>query len=582
MSKPILLTVDDDPEVLNAIERDLRQHFRTDYRIVKASSGAQALETVTELKQRGSQLALFLVDERMPHMTGTQFLSEAIKIYPDARKVLLTAYADTETAIRAINQIGLDHYLMKPWEPPSTRLYPVLEDLLSEWHASARTTLDEDIQVVGSSLSQASFEVKDFLASNHVPYRWRDIDDEATMRDLLSGASGGAARLPLVYLPNVKDPLVQPSLRELAEKVGLQTRAKQPFYDLIIIGGGMAGLAGAVYGASEGLRTIVVEREAPGGPAGTSSRIENYLGFPAGISGAELAERAEIQARKFGARLEVSAEATAIEPRDGGYAVTFGDGEGDHIQARSVVIAAGVRYRRLPIERLEEFEGVSIYYAATIAEANMCAGDPVVVVGGGNSAGQATLFLSEYVPLIHLVVREPELSVGMSRYLADRVERTPNVRIHTSTEARRLLGSKALDAVVVENNATGEYDTLEARSMFIFIGAAPHTDWLGGLVELDDGGYIRTGRDVAVAGNGARPGREPLLLESSQPGVFAVGDVRSGSVKRVATAVGEGSMAVRLVHEHLAGREYPERAALRRAQVERAAPQPAEPTTANA
>jgi thioredoxin reductase (NADPH) len=358
--------------------------------------------------------------------------------------------------------------------------------------------------------------------------------------------------------------LRNPSNQELARALGLLDSAEGEIScDLLVVGAGPAGLAASVYGASEGLSTIALERLAVGGQAGTSSRIENYLGFPAGISGAELAERSEIQARKFGARLEVSAEAMAIEPRDGGYAVTYGDGEGDYIQARSVVIAAGVRYRRLPIERLEEFEGVSIYYAATIAEAHMCAGDPVVVVGGGNSAGQATLFLSEYVPLVHLIIREPDLSVGMSRYLADRIERASNITTRTSTEVRELHGSAKLEAVGVENNATGERATLPARSMFIFIGAAPHTDWLGGLIELDDSGYIRTGRDVA--GNGATPALEPRLLESSQPGVFAVGDVRSGSVKRVATAVGEGSMAVRLVHEHLAGRAQVERARVERA-----------------
>ncbi len=462
---------------------------------------------------------------------------------------------------------------------------PALGDLILRallLRRSILVGLGTGFRIAGSRYSPDTRRLREFAARNRLPHRWIDLEEDPGAERLLRMLGVGPDETPVAILGG-SQVLRNPSNKELARALGLlDSDEGEISCDLLVVGAGPAGLAASVYGASEGLSTIALERLAIGGQAGTSSRIENYLGFPAGISGAELAERAEIQARKFGARLEVSAEATAIEPRDGGYAVTFGDGEGDHIQARSVVIAAGVRYRRLPIERLEEFEGVSIYYAATIAEANMCGGDPVVVVGGGNSAGQATLFLSEHVPLIELVVREPELSVHMSRYLADRIERAPNVRIHTSTEARRLLGSKALDAVVVENHATGEYDTLEARSMFIFIGAAPHTDWLGGLVELDDSGYIRTGRDVAVAGNGAGPGREPLLLESSQPGVFAVGDVRSGSIKRVATAVGEGSMAVRLVHEHLAGREHAERAALGRAQLERAAPQSAGPTTANA
>ena len=452
---------------------------------------------------------------------------------------------------------------------------PALGDLILRallLRRSILVGLGTGFRIVGSRYSPETRRLREFAARNRLPHRWIDLEEDPGAERLLRMLGIGPDETPVVILGGSRV-LRNPSNQELARALGLLDSGEGEIScDLLVVGAGPAGLAASVYGASEGLSTIALERLAIGGQAGTSSRIENYLGFPAGIAGVELAERAEIQARKFGARLEVSAEATAIKPRDGGYAVTFGDGEGDHIQARSVVIAAGVRYRRLSIERLEEFEGASIYYAATIAEANMCAGDPVVVVGGGNSAGQATLFLAEYVPLIELVVREPELSVNMSRYLVDRVERTPNVRIHTSTEARRLLGSKTLDAVVVENNATGEYDTLEARSMFIFIGAAPHTDWLGGLVELDDGGYIRTGRDVAAAGNGAGPGREPLLLESSQPGVFAVGDVRSGSVKRVATAVGEGSMAVRLVHEHLAGREHAERPALQRAQLERAAP----------
>src|SRR6478672_2693654 len=357
MSKPILLTVDDDPEVLNAIERDLRQHFRTDYRVVKASSGAQAHETIAELKHRGSQLALFLVDERMPHMTGTQFLTEAIKIYPDARRVLLTAYADTETAISAINQIGLDHYLMKPWEPPSTRLYPVLEDLLSEWHAKARPTFD-GIKVAGSSLSQASFAVKDFLASNHVPYQWLDMDDEAIVRDLLSGAAGGAFRQPLVFFPDGTT-LVQPTTRELAEKVGLQTRAKQPFYDLIIIGAGPAGLAGAVYGASEGLRTILVERSAPGGQAGTSSNIENYLGFPAGVTGADLARRAVTQARRFGAEIIAPQEAVSLRTEGAYKHITLGDGT--TLTSHAILIATGVQWRKLDIPGVDQLQGAGVY-----------------------------------------------------------------------------------------------------------------------------------------------------------------------------------------------------------------------------
>ncbi|HEV7807211.1 MAG TPA: FAD-dependent oxidoreductase [Solirubrobacteraceae bacterium] len=405
--------------------------------------------------------------------------------------------------------------------------------------------LGSGFRIVGSRFSPDTRRLRDFAARNRLPHRWIDLEQDAGAERLLGTLGIATDETPVVILHG-SQVLRNPSNQELARALGLLERVDGDVCcDLLVVGAGPAGLAASVYGASEGLRTIAVEGVATGGQAGTSSRIENYLGFPAGISGAELAERAEIQAEKFGARIEVSAEATAIAPSATGYAVTCTDG--DTIHARSVVIATGVRYRKLPIARLEELEGVAVYYAATIAEAQMCAGDRVVVVGGGNSAGQATLFLSEYVPLIHLVVREPELGTHMSRYLADRIERATNVEVHTSTELRELRGERALEAVVVENNATGDRDTLAVRSLFIFIGARPHTAWLGGLVELDGDGYIRTGRDVTAPVDG-----DPLLLETSRPGVFAAGDVRSGSVKRVATAVGEGSMAVRLVHEHLA------------------------------
>jgi thioredoxin reductase (NADPH) len=411
--------------------------------------------------------------------------------------------------------------------------------------------LGTGFRIIGSRYSPDTRRLREFAARNRLPHRWIDLEQDPGAERLLRALGVTTAETPVVIVRG-SEVLRNPSNQELARVLGLLDEvAGDVSCDLLVVGAGPSGLAASVYGASEGLTTIAVEGVATGGQAGTSSRIENYLGFPAGISGAELAERAEIQAQKFGARIEVSAEATAIEPSGHGYAVTYGDG--DMIHARSVVIATGVRYRRLPIARLEDFEGIAVYYAATITEAQMCAGDPVVVIGGGNSAGQATLFLSQYVPCVHLLVREPELGTHMSRYLADRIERLPNVEVHTNTELRELVGDKTLDAVVVENNATGARETIDARSIFIFIGARPHTVWLGGLVALDEGGYIRTGRDAAVPADDATPLHDPLLLETSQPGVFAVGDVRSGSVKRVATAVGEGSMAVRLVHEHLAG-----------------------------
>jgi thioredoxin reductase (NADPH) len=549
MPKPILLTVDDDPEVLNAIERDLRQHFRTDYRVVKASSGAQALETITGLKQRGSQLALFLVDERMPHMTGTQFLAEAIKIYPKARKVLLTAYADTETAIKAINQIGLDHYLMKPWEPPSTRLYPVLEDLLSEWHARARPTFD-GIRVAGSSLSQASFAVKDFLASNHVPYQWLDMDDEGTVRELLSGAAGGAFRQPLVFFPDGTT-LVQPTTRELAEKVGLQTRAKQPFYDLIVVGGGPAGLAGAVYGASEGLRTILVERSAPGGQAGTSSKIENYLGFPSGVSGEELARRAKTQALRFGAEI-LAQEAVEIRREDPYRKVILEDGT--ELTGYAILIAPGMEVRRLAAAGCDSLLGAGVYYGAALTEAATYRGQDVIVVGGANSAGQGAMFFSLHARKVTMLVRGPSIAATMSQYLVDRIADAPNVDVMTNTKVAAVHGDGRLEAVTVADSVTGERRDLPVSAMFIFIGTAPRTDLCGDLVTRDSQGFVLTGRDVMVEGRppaGWAPARDPYLFETNVPGIFCAGDARHGSGKRVAAAVGEGSATVSMIHQYL-------------------------------
>jgi thioredoxin reductase (NADPH) len=413
---------------------------------------------------------------------------------------------------------------------------------------SIHVGLGTGMRIVGSRYSQQTRQLREFATRNRLPHRWIDLEEDPGAEQLLCSLGVGPDETPVCILRS-SQVLRNPSIQELALTLGLRDDAEDEVScDLLVIGAGPAGLAASVYAASEGLTTVALEGLATGGQAGTSSRIENYLGFPAGISGSELAERAEIQARKFGARIEVSAEATGIEPHDGGYAVTYGDG--DHqVHARSIVIATGVRYRRLPIPRIEEFEGISIHHAATIGEAQMCAGDPIVIVGGGNSAGQATLFLSDYVPQIHLVLREPELGALMSRYLADRIERLPNLTLHSASEVRELIGSDRLEGVVVEHEDRAEAEQVEARSMFIFIGAQPHTGWLDGLLELDHGGYIRTGRDVTA--DGQRPGHEPRLLESSQPGVFAAGDVRGGSIKRVASAVGEGSMAVRLVHEHL-------------------------------
>jgi thioredoxin reductase (NADPH) len=549
-NKPVLLAVDDDPEVLNAIERDLRHHFRADYRVVKASSGAQALDAVRQLLQRGDQVALFLVDERMPHMSGTQFLLEAIKICPDARRVLLTAYADTETAITAINQVGLDHYLLKPWEPPSVRLYPVLEDLLSDWFARARPASDI-IQVAGTLLSPASYEVKDFLASNHVPYKWRDMEDEATVRELLSGAIGGAVRLPMVFFPDGTE-LVQPTIRQLAEKVGLQTRARKPFYDLIIIGGGPAGLAGAVYGASEGLHTILVERNAPGGQAGTSSKIENYLGFPGGISGEDLARRAVAQAKRFGAEIITTQEAAEIRREDPYRKVILSDGS--ELTGYALLITPGMEVRRLAADGIEPLLGAGVYYGAALSEASTYRGCDVIMVGGANSAGQGAMFFSRYARKVTMLVRGPDLKAGMSSYLVKRIRETPNVEVLVNTSVVAARGHGRLEAVTVADGMSGERRELPAAAMFIFIGTAPRTELCGDLVMRDSEGFVLTGRDVMTDGHrpaGWTAARDPYLFETNVPGIFCAGDARHGSGKRCAAAVGEGSATVSMIHQYL-------------------------------
>ncbi len=548
--KPVLLTVDDDREVLKAIERDLRQHFRSDYRIVKASSGAQALETVHELLQRGAQVALFLVDDRMPGMIGTQFLLEAIKLYPEARRVLLTAYADTDTAITAINQVGLDHYLLKPWEPPTLKLYPVLEDLLSEWYARARPAFD-GIRVAGTALSPASWAVKDFLASNQVPYQWLDADEDATVRELLAGVAGGGTHLPVVFFPDGTT-LVQPANRDLAEKIGLQTRAQKPFYDLIVIGGGPAGLAAAVYGASEGLRTILVERYAAGGQAMTSSRIENYLGFPNGLSGGDLTLRAAAQARRFGAEIITPQEVAEIRREDPYRKVILSDGT--ELTGYAVLITPGMEVRRLEAEGIEALLNLGVYYGSSLTEAAMYRGRDVIVVGGANSCGQGALFFSRQARKVTVLVRGPDLTTAMSSYLVERIRETPNIEVLTNSSVASARGNGRLEAVTVCDGVSGERRELPAAAMFIFIGAAPRTAFCGDLVQRDAQGFVLTGRDLMT--DGQRPAgwtaqRDPYLFETSVPGIFCAGDARLGSGKRVAAAVGEGSATVSMVHQYL-------------------------------
>ena len=550
MSKPVILAVDDDPEVLNAVGRDLRHHFRTDYRVVKASSGKEALETTNQLRERNEPIALFLVDERMPNMTGTQFLVEALKVYPEARRVLLTAYADTETAITAINKIGLDHYLLKPWEPPSERLFPVLDDLLSDWFARARPSFD-GIRVAGSAMSPASYAVKDFLSSNGVPYQWLDVDTDVAARDLVSRPEGGAAKLPVVLTPDGKK-LEQPSTRELAEILGMQTKAKKPFYDLIVVGGGPAGLAAAVYGASEGLRTILVERSAPGGQAGTSSKIENYLGFPSGLTGADLARRAVTQAERFGAEIIRAQEAVALKREDPYRKVVLDDGS--ELNGYAVLIAPGMEVRRLEAEGVAQLEGCGVYYGAALYEAATYRGQDVVVVGGANSAGQGAMFFSRHARKVTILVRGNSLEASMSQYLVDRIKETENIEVLLNTSVASARGSGKLESVTVVDSVTGARRDMDAAAMFIFIGTSPRSGLCADLVTRDTQGFILTGRDVMVDGKrptGWNANRDPFPFETNVPGIFAAGDARFGSGKRVASAVGEGSATLSMVHQYL-------------------------------
>ncbi len=550
MIRPVLLAVDDDAEVLSAVGRDLRARFGREYRVVKAQSGGEALQVTRELKQRGVPVALFLVDERMPEMKGTEFLIRALAMFPDARRVLLTAYADTQSAVTAINQIRLDKYLVKPWEPPEEVLYPHIEELLDAWSAGAGPLL-EGIRVAGTALSSASYAVKRFLSANHVPYVWCDIETDAAMRALVEAVEPGLARLPVVFYPDGTT-LVQPSPRQLAEHSQLDIRPKQRFYDLIIVGGGPAGLAAAVYGASEGLTTLLVERNAPGGQAGTSSFIENYLGFPDGLTGAELAHRATAQARRFGAEILTAQEVVAVKRNDPYRVVELADGS--ELSCYAVVIASGMQVRRLDAPGLEERLGAGVYYGSALSEAVLYREKDVFVVGAANSAGQAALYFSRYARTVTVLMRGPDLRRSMSQYLVDRINETANVIVLPNTVVVGAGGNGRLESIDVQDTATAETKTVSASALFIFIGSAPRTAMVADLVERDPSGFILTGREVMRAGRrpkGWVPDRDPFLFETSVPGVFAVGDARRGSGKRVAAAVGEGSATVSAVYEYL-------------------------------
>ena len=543
------MSVDDDPEVLGAIERDLRQHYRSDYRILKAGSGREALDAARQLKQRNTPIALFLVDQRMPEMTGTELLSEVRKLYPESRKVLLTAYADTEAAIASINEVGLDHYLLKPWDPPDQQLYPVLDDLLSDWTAHVRLPYD-GIRVAGARWSSQSYAVKEFLSRNQVPYQWIDIDQDSPTRELVGNLAGDVTRLPVVLFPDGSH-LVAPTNHDLAKKVGLQTEARLPFYDLLIVGAGPAGLAAGVYGASEGLRTLLVEQDAPGGQAGTSSQIENYLGFPSGVSGTDLARRATTQARRFGAEV-LTQEVVSLHRQDPYRLIRLANGS--EISSKVVIWATGVSVRMLDVPGIEPLLGCSVYYGAAMTEAASYRNQDVCIVGGANSAGQGALFFSRYARRVTMLVRADSLTKSMSRYLVDRIAAAPNIEVLTRVEVTAVRGTDRLERVVVRSVGSEEKRELEVAAMFIFIGAAPRTEMVASLVALDDKGYIFTGPDLPREGSRPRGwvlDRDPFLLETSMAGIFAVGDVRVGSGKRVAAAVGEGSAVVSMVHRYL-------------------------------
>jgi thioredoxin reductase (NADPH) len=550
MGKATILTVDDDPEVLAAITRDLRRQYGERYRIVRAGSAPEALEVLVGLALRERPVALIAADQRMPGMTGIELLEQARTHAPGAKTLLLTAYADTDVAIRAINDIGLDYYLLKPWDPPDERLYPVLDDLLDDWeHANPEHAVD--VRVVGHRWSEASHEIKTFLARNHVPYRWHDVETDPEGGRLVDLADAGANDLPLVLVPD-GDVLRSPSALQVAEALGLRTRAEQPLYDVCIVGAGPAGLAAAVYAASEGLTTVIVEREAPGGQAAQSAAIENYLGFPKGLSGFDLTQRASAQVARFGAEVVLARDVVACERRGPVHAVLLEGG--GQIEARSVIVATGVSYRRLEAPGVEGLTGRGIYYGANAADAVQCQGDEVLVVGAANSAGQAVLNLARYAKRVTLVVRGPSLEASMSQYLVDRIVADPVIDVRLQSEVAAAEGDGHLESVTLADRGTGAAEQVSTSWLFVFIGASPRTDWLGEDVARDEHGFVITGQDLAVLDTARRwpLGRAPLALETSAPGVFAAGDVRRDSMKRVASAVGEGAMAIYHVHRYLA------------------------------
>ena len=553
MAKPILLSVDDDPDVLRAIERDLRSQYGAEYRVIGSDSPQGALTLLKQLQVRNDSVALILADQRMPHMDGVAFLQEAMHVFPEAKRALLTAYADTNAAISAINQANINYFFLKPWDPPGEHLYPQLDDLLDDWRASYRPKF-EGIRVLGTRWSPQSYELRDFLARNRVPYQWIDVEASANDPDtkrLLEALGPEASRLPVVLFPDGTK-LLDSVPSEVAQRVGLRTRAQTNFYDLAIVGGGPAGLAAAVYGASEGLHTVMIEREAPGGQAGMSSRIENYLGFPMGLSGGDLARRAVTQAQRFGVEILSPQEAVGVRAEGPYRIIKLADG--NELSCHALLIATGVQWRLLEMPGIDRLRGAGVYYGGGSTEALSCKGEIVYVVGGANSAGQAAMNFAKYADRVVIAVRGSSLSSTMSQYLIDQIKETPNIQVWGNASVVEAHGERRLEEISFLCSDTNKIERVAAHAMFIFIGALPRTDWLADIVERDERGFILTGPDLIREGQhpkGWELDRDPFLLETNVPGLFAVGDVRHGSVKRVASGVGEGSVAVQFIHQYL-------------------------------
>jgi len=552
MKKPIILSVDDDQQVLRSLKRDLRNQFKDEYRIISTPSANEALEAVKELKKKGDTIALFLSDQRMPEMPGVDFLEQARQYFPKAKRALLTAYSDTQAAIKAINEVQLDYYLLKPWDPPEEKLFPVINELLEDWKLTYRPGF-RGIRVVGYQYSPKSHNVKDWLASNLKPYRWVDARSEKGI-ELLQLHNCSNKELPFVILED-GDALPDPTLPELAERLGMSATAAGDLYDVVIVGGGPAGMAAAVYGGSEGLKTLLIEKRAPGGQAGTSSRIENYLGFPSGLSGSELTRRAMAQTLRFGVELVSPREVSDVRVQDNYKTLTLDDGS--EVKTRALILTTGVQYRHLPAEGADKFSGAGVYYGAAMTEAKASENKLIYVVGGGNSAGQGAVYLSKFAREVHILIRRPDLTSSMSSYLIDQIDAIDNITVHGHREIKKVCGDdgRVAQLTIEDLQASSTYDT-DADAVFIFIGARPRTEWIErGQIMTDERGFVVTGRDLTATAERAKSWpleRAPFLLETCQPGIFAAGDVRSGAMNRVASAVGEGAMAIKFVHEYLA------------------------------